>query len=49
MEAMKIAITYPPLESEKGIPYLGQNRQFQWASDPWNAYPVVPGIMAVIY
>lgn len=39
---MKIVIAYPPLESAKGIPLLGQNRQFQWAKTPWNAYPIVP-------
>lgn len=45
---MKIAIAYPPLESEKGIPYLGQNRQFQWAHDPWHAYPMVPAYGATM-
>lgn len=45
---MKVAIAYPPLESEKGIPLLGQNRQFQWASNPWNAYPVVPAYAATM-
>jgi anaerobic magnesium-protoporphyrin IX monomethyl ester cyclase len=45
---MKIAIGYPPLESPKGIPYLGQNRQFQWAHDPWHAYPMVPAYAATL-
>jgi radical SAM superfamily enzyme YgiQ (UPF0313 family)/intein/homing endonuclease len=45
---MKIAIGYPPLESEKGIPLLGQNRQFQWAKTPWRAYPVVPAYAATL-
>ena len=45
---MKIAIAYPPLESEKGIPFLGQNRQFQWAQDPWRAYPMVPAYAATV-
>jgi len=45
---MKIAIGYPPLESKKGIPLLAQNRQFQWARDPWNAYPVVPASAATL-
>ncbi len=45
---MKIAIGYPPLESLKGIPYLGQNRQFQWAHDPWHAYPMVPAYAATL-
>lgn len=45
---MKAAICYPPLESEKGIPLLGQNRQFQWAHDPWTAYPMVPASAATL-
>lgn len=45
---MKIAIAYPPLESEKGIPFLSQNRQFQWAYDPWTAYPLVPAYAATM-
>ena len=43
---MKVAIVYPPLVSEKGIPYLGQNRQFQWGSVPWRAYPMIPAYAA---
>ena len=38
---MKVAISYPPLESKKGVPLLSQNRQFQWFSDPTYIYPVV--------
>ncbi|MDO8515104.1 MAG: cobalamin-dependent protein [bacterium] len=45
---MKIIIGYPPLESDKGIPLLGQNRQFQWAKTPWRAYPVVPAYAATM-
>lgn len=45
---MKIVIAYPPLESKKGIPFLGQNRQFQWGRDPWNAYPMVPAYAATL-
>lgn len=45
---MKVVIGYPPLESPKGIPYLGQNRQFQWALDPWHAYPIVPAYAATL-
>ena len=40
--SLKIVFGYPPLDPTKGIPLLGQNRQFQWAADPWNAYPIVP-------
>lgn len=45
---MKIVIGYPPLDSPKGIPFLGQNRQFQWATAPWNAYPMVPAYAATM-
>lgn len=43
---MKIVIGYPPLESEKGIALLGQNRQFQWANTNWSAYPMVSAYAA---
>ncbi len=43
---MKISISYPPLESEKGVPLLSQNRQFQWFSSPTYIYPVVPAYAA---
>jgi len=43
---MKIAIAYPPLPSEKGVPLLGQNRQFQWFNRPTFIYPVVPALAA---
>jgi len=43
---MKIAICNPPLESEKGIPLLSQNRQFQWFSDKATAYAIYPVIPA---
>lgn len=29
---MRISISYPPLNSVKGIPFLAQNRQFQWTN-----------------
>ncbi|MDP3093536.1 MAG: radical SAM protein [bacterium] len=45
---MKIAISYPPLESEKGIPLLAQNRQFQFAHSPWTAYPIIPASAATL-
>ena len=38
---MKILIGYPPTESKKGIATLGQNRQFQWFSNPSFFYPVI--------
>ncbi len=45
---MKIAITYPPLENSKGIPLLGQNRQFQWFNNPTYIYPMVPAYAATM-
>lgn len=44
--SLKIAISYPPLESSKGIPLLSQNRQFQWFNDPTYIYPMVPAFAA---
>jgi radical SAM superfamily enzyme YgiQ (UPF0313 family) len=43
---MRIAISYPPLESPKGIPLLSQNRQFQWFNEPTYIYPMVPAYAA---
>ena len=45
---MKISISFPPLESEKGTPLLTQNRQFQWFSSPTYIYPVVPATAATL-
>ncbi|HCG20084.1 MAG TPA: B12-binding domain-containing radical SAM protein [Verrucomicrobia bacterium] len=45
---MKIAIAYPPLASEKGVPLLTQNRQFQWFSRPTYIFPVVPATAATM-
>jgi radical SAM superfamily enzyme YgiQ (UPF0313 family) len=43
---LKVSISYPPLESEKGIPLLSQNRQFQWFNNPTYIYPVIPAYAA---
>jgi anaerobic magnesium-protoporphyrin IX monomethyl ester cyclase len=43
---MKVSISYPPLESDKGVPLLTQNRQFQWFSSPTYIYPMVPAYAA---
>ena len=43
---MKISISYPPLPSEKGVPLLGQNRQFQYFNKPTYIYPMVPAYAA---
>lgn len=45
---MKIAISYPPLESKKGVPLLSQNRQFQWFTEPTYIYPMVPAYAATM-
>ena len=45
---MRIAIIYPPLPSEKGVPLLSQNRQFQWFHTPTYIYPVVPALAATM-
>jgi radical SAM superfamily enzyme YgiQ (UPF0313 family) len=45
---MKIMIAYPPLNSDKGIPLLSQNRQFQWFRRPTYIYPVVPAYAATM-
>jgi anaerobic magnesium-protoporphyrin IX monomethyl ester cyclase len=45
---MNIVIGYPPIKSEKGIPLLAQNRQFQWFNSPTYIFPVVPAQMATL-
>jgi len=45
---MKVIISYPPLNNEKGCPTLGQNRQFQYFKDPTFIYPVVPATAATM-
>ena len=45
---MKVAISYPPLENDKGIPLLSQNRQFQWFCEPTYIYPIVPAYAATL-
>lgn len=45
---MKVVLGYPSLESEKGTPLLGQNRQFQWVKTPFTAYPMVAGYGATM-
>lgn len=44
--AYRVAFCYPPIPSEKGVPLLSQNRQFQWFSHPTAIYPVVPASAA---
>lgn len=45
---MRVAIAYPPLKSEKGVPLLTQNRQFQWFSRPTYIFPVIPATAATM-
>ena len=45
---MKVAIGYPPLGGEKGVPLLAQNRQFQWFCEPTYIYPMVPASAATL-
>lgn len=45
---MKVMITYPPIKSNKGYATLGQNRQFQWFSNPSYLYPVIPASAATL-
>ena len=45
---MKIAISYPSLDTSKGVPLLSQNRQFQYFNNPTFIYPVIPAYAATI-
>jgi anaerobic magnesium-protoporphyrin IX monomethyl ester cyclase len=45
---MKISISYPPINSSKGVPLLSQNRQFQYFQSPTYIYPVVPAYAATL-
>lgn len=45
---MKISISYPPIHSEKGVPLLSQNRQFQYFQSATYIYPVVPAYAATL-
>jgi anaerobic magnesium-protoporphyrin IX monomethyl ester cyclase len=41
-----ISISYPPLDSVKGQPFLAQNRQFQWTNTGNVILPVIPAYAA---
>ena len=43
---MRIVVGYPPIESDKGVPLLSQNRQFQYFNAPTYIYPMVPAYAA---
>lgn len=42
----KIAVGYPPIEQNKGVPLLSQNRQFQYFNAKTYIYPMVPAYAA---
>jgi len=43
-----VSISYPPLKSKKGSPFLSQNRQFQWTNTGNVIYPVIPAYTATL-
>lgn len=43
-----VSISYPPLKSKKGSPFLSQNRQFQWTNTNNVIFPVIPAYAATI-
>lgn len=43
-----VSISYPPLDSKKGSPFLSQNRQFQWTNTGNVIYPVIPAYAATL-
>ncbi|HML03232.1 MAG TPA: radical SAM protein [Candidatus Bathyarchaeia archaeon] len=45
---MKVSISYPPIDSAKGVPLLGQNRQFQYFYTPTYIYPMIPAYAATL-
>lgn len=45
---MKVSISYPPIDNGKGVPLLGQNRQFQYFHEPTYIYPMVPAYAATL-
>ena len=42
VKKFSISFSSPPLESDKGIPFLSQNRQFQWTNTGNVILPVIP-------
>lgn len=45
-QKFKIAVGYPPIKSDKGVPLLSQNRQFQYFNAKTYIYPMVPAYAA---
>jgi radical SAM superfamily enzyme YgiQ (UPF0313 family)/intein/homing endonuclease len=46
MSDFSVSISYPPLNSKRGIAFLSQNRQFQWTHTDNVIYPVIPASAA---
>lgn len=46
MKKISIVIGYPPIKSDKGVPLLSQNRQFQYFNASTYIYPMVPAYAA---
>jgi len=44
----KIAVGYPPIQTDMGIPLLSQNRQFQYFNAKTYIYPMVPAYAASV-
>lgn len=47
-DPLKVMIAYPPVPTEKGVPLLSQNRQFQYFHNPTFIYPVIPAWAATL-
>ena len=45
---MNVLFSYPPLDTTKGSPPLGQNRPFQYFTEPTLIYPVIPATAATM-
>jgi len=46
MKKISVVIGYPPIKSDKGVPLLSQNRQFQYFNASTYIYPMVPAYTA---
>lgn len=43
---LRLAVGYPPIESDKGVALLSQNRQFQYFNAKTYIYPMIPAYAA---
>lgn len=46
MKKISVVVGYPPIKSDKGVPLLSQNRQFQYFNASTYIYPMVPAYCA---